>query len=127
MNNKIKLPSDKKFGLFFSAIFLIVYFYFLYFKSQNLLYLILTSISLALISFIKPSILNKLNFAWYKFGILLSKLFSPLILGLIFFFIITPIAIFMKIINRDHLDLKNKKKDTYWKNYDGNTNMKDQF
>lgn len=127
MSKKILIPSDKKFGLFFCVVFFLIYFYFLFFKEQNFLYLLFIVFFLLIVSFIKPSILHKLNILWFKFGILLGKIISPIILTLIFFFIITPIAIIMKIINRDYLNIKNKEKNSYWKKYDNKINMKDQF
>tara|TARA_B100001540_G_C15619729_1_gene557067 strand:+ start:381 stop:770 length:390 start_codon:yes stop_codon:yes gene_type:complete len=129
MKNKIILPSNKKFGLFFSSIFFLVFVYFFLFKDEKIFYILFISIAFFLISILKPEILQKLNYLWFKFGILLGSIFSPVILGIIFFFIISPIAIFMKIINRDMLKKNfNSKKNTYWeiqeKKY---INMKDQF
>ena len=127
MKNKFKLPSDKKFGIFFSFIFIILYLYFLYIKNINILLFFLISIILLIISIFRPSILNKLNYLWYKLGIILGKIVSPIILSIIFLFLITPIAIFMKIIGRDYLNINDKNSNSYWKNYKNKINMKNQF
>ena len=127
MKNKIKLPSNKKFGIFFCFIFIILYSYFLYIKNINILLFLIISVILLIISIFKPSLLNKLNYLWYKLGIILGKIISPILLSIIFFVLITPIEIFMKIIGRDYLNIIDKNNNSYWKNYKNKINMKDQF
>ena len=73
-------------------------------------------------------LLNPLNILWFKFGIFLGKIISPLVMGVIFFFVVTPIAILMKILKKDLLDLKFNNNDTYWiKKDDYKSKMKNQF
>ena len=128
MNNKIVLPSNKKFGFFFSAIFLGIYLYILLINNYNSYFILILSFILALISIVRPNTLYKPNLLWFKFGIILGKIFSPLILGLIFFIIITPIAFFMKLIQRDALKLKKSKENSFWEKYENNKiNMKNQY
>jgi len=65
---------------------------------------------------------------WFKFGILLGNLISPIIMGLVYFFVITPIAMLLKIFNKDVLNLKQNKKNTYWiDKIKSESTMKDQF
>ena len=74
------------------------------------------------------SILYPLNKIWFKFGILLGKFVSPIVLGIIFFFVVTPIGILMKILGKDLLNLKNNNENSYWiKRSEIKSNMKDQF
>ena len=63
---------------------------------------------------INPKILLPLNKLWMKIGILLGMIVSPIIMGLIFFGIFTPIAFFMRLFGRDELRLRFKKKETHW-------------
>ena len=128
MIDDLDLPSNKKFGFFFSLILLALYLYLLFFNNLNYYQILAVSLILVFISIFSPNILTKANFLWFKFGLVLSKLFSPIILSVIFFIIITPVAIFMKIINRDLLKLKKKNEKSYWEKYENkNINMKDQY
>ena len=77
---------------------------------------------------INSKILNPLNNMWFKFGILLGKIISPLVMGVIFFFIVTPISIIMKILGKDILSLKKNNKRSYWiKKSNIISKMKNQF
>ena len=120
---ELKIPSEKNFGITFSTIGILIFLYLLYFDNFNL-YILLISISLLLISFLIPKILKVPNIIWFRFGILLSKIMTPLILGFIFFGVLGPIAILRKIFNF------NKKKEYFtWKktNKDDKINFKKQF
>ena len=76
----------------------------------------------------KPDLLDPLNKAWMTLGLLLGKIITPLILGVIFFGIFSPIAIFFKIIGRDELRLEFKLRKTYWKSlHDKELNFNNQF
>lgn len=119
------LPSNKKFGILFSLIFLIIFFYL-----SNNLFLILSIVFLVL-SFFYSSFLQPLNNLWFKLGILLGIIVSPIVLGCIFFLLITPISLIGKIFQRNPLKLyldKNIK--TYWISRDDNftkENFNNQF
>lgn len=114
-NSKITLPSNRKFGLFFSVVFSIVSSYFFYLKNNLWFYIFgLLALVFIIITLINNDFLGPLNKLWFKFGLLLGKVVSPIVLGLIFFGIFTPIAIFMRLIGRDELRLKYKNQLTYW-------------
>jgi len=105
--SKLKTPSEKSFGITFSIIFFGLTIYF-YFKSGNLNYfLFITGILLILISFTSPKLLKFPNFLWFKFGIFLSKIMTPLILSIIFYAVVAPMGIVYKLFN------KNNKKTTW--------------
>jgi len=112
-----QLPSNKSFGYFFAFIFFVIGSYFLF---ANLFFLYVIFFSLSIFFFFLIFfflyylfILNKL---WMKFGMVLATIINPIILGFIFLFIFTPIGLFFKLIKRDELGLKVKKKISYWKN-----------
>ena len=112
-----KLPSERSFGYFFSAILIISAAYSVYkghSESIAASLFALGGIFLA-ISIIKPILLGPFNRAWFMLGMLLGKFVSPIVMGVMFFLMITPIAILMRIRGRDVLGLR-KKKDaaTYW-------------
>tara|TARA_B100000902_G_scaffold59136_1_gene66156 strand:- start:653 stop:1069 length:417 start_codon:yes stop_codon:yes gene_type:complete len=113
--SEIELPSNKKFGYFFTLIFLIITGYFFLNKSLNLAYVFATiSITLFFITITKADLLLYPNKLWIQFGLLLGMIISPIVLGVLFFVLFTPTAILMKIFGRDELRIKFKKNTSYW-------------
>ena len=96
--DNITLPSDRKFGFFFTFVFLIALIYF-YFKETYIPFhiLVLFFIVFFLLTIFKPDILRPLNRLWMSFGFVLGIIIGPLIMGVIFFVIFTPIGILMKL------------------------------
>jgi len=89
--------------------------------------LIISFIFLSL-GLINSRILTPLNRLWFKFGLLLGKFISPIIMGIIFFIVVTPIGIIMRLFKKDLLNLKFNKKETYWIDKKGpKSKMKNQF
>ena len=115
--SKVKLPSNHKFGFFFSIIFLLASFYSHYIDSEIMVYIFSALFGIFLVvTIINAKVLLPLNKLWMKFGILIGMIVSPIVLGIIFFGIFTPIAILMRLAGRDELHLRFKKKKTYWIN-----------
>lgn len=113
--SEIKLPSNKKFGYFFSIIFLITAFYLFYLSNKTMGYiLVILTLVFFLITLINSNLLLPLNKFWMKFGLLLGMIISPMVLGIIFFGLLTPYGIIMRIVGRDELRLKKKKANTNW-------------
>ena len=113
--SEIELPSNKKFGYFFTLIFIIIAGYFFINKSLNLAYIFVTiSITLFFITLVKADLLSYPNKLWIRFGLLLGMIISPIVLGVLFFILFTPTAILMKLFGRDELRLKFKKNTSYW-------------
>ena len=129
--NKQLLPSNKTFGLFFSLIFFLVFIWLVIYNESFSILFISLSILFLVLAFFKPSYLYVLNFFWYKFGRFLQFLFTPIIMFLTFFLLITPISILMKIFSRKQLMNLNfkKKSNSYWiyEKADKKLNMKDPF
>lgn len=111
----VKLPSNRKFGLFFALIFLITS---IYFYKQNIITLFylfgVLFIIFLILAIIKPIILIPLNKLWMRIGLILGMIVNPIVIGSIFFVIFTPIAIFMRLLRRDELFLQFKKKKSFW-------------
>jgi len=131
MDNKLKIGSNKSFGIVFSIFFALITLYIFYkFKNINFL-LIFLSILFLILGLIKSKLLTPLNILWFKFGIILSKIISPIIMALIFFGVVTPLALLAKLVKKDFLELdkeKNKKRLSYWiKKKKYNNSMRDQF
>ena len=113
--SEIELPSNKKFGYFFTSIFSLVSMYFLINSvlSWAILFAII-GVIFFIITFVKANLLLPLNKLWMRFGLLLGKIISPLVFGIIFFAIFTPVAFLMRLSGRDELRLKFKNKTSYW-------------
>ena len=128
-NIDLKLPSNKSFGLFFTFIFTGLSFVF--YQLDNL---ILTLISfsigqvLLITSIIKPDFLTFFNKCWMLFGFMLGKITTPIIVGIIFYILITPISIILRLFGRDELNLvKDKNASSYWKNMSDKDSYKSSF
>ena len=126
--DEVKLSSNRSFGVVFFIVFLLIGLYpFLKGNDLRIWSLIISFIFLAL-GLINSRILTPLNRLWFKFGLLLGKFISPIIMGIIFFIVVTPIGIIMRLFNKDLLNLKFNKKETYWIDKKGpKSKMKNQF
>ena len=114
--SKIELPSNRKFGFFFTFVFFIVASYF-FLKNSILISYIFFALAavLSLITFVNEHALLPLNKLWMKFGQLIGIIVSPIVLGIIFFGIFTPYSLLMRLFGRDELQLKFGKRESYWK------------
>ena len=124
----IKISSNRSFGIVFFFVFLIISFYPLLNDNNVRIWALIISLIFLVLGAINSKVLTPLNKVWFKFGLLLGKVISPLIMGIIFFSVVTPISLFMKIIKKDLLNLKFNKNKSYWidKN-DPKSKMKNQF
>ena len=127
--NKIKISTNRNFGLVFFIIFLIVSFWPLMHSEPIRIWAIFVSLLFLILGLTDSKTLTPLNKLWFKFGIILGNVVSPIVMGLIFFLVVTPIGLFMKIIGKDFLNLKyDNKKKTYWIKRDKPTgSMRRQF
>ena len=124
----IKMPSNKNFGIVFFVVFLFFGLYALIINDKFNILLFLVSIIFLILGLLNSKILQPLNWIWFKFGLFLGAIISPLIMAIIFFMIVTPMGIIMRIINKDILNLKYNNKSTYWiKKKPLMSSMKDQF
>lgn len=113
--SEIELPSNRKFGFFFTFVFAVAGAYFYY--SANLSWACASAIAaliFLLVTLIKSDALLPLNKMWMRFGLLLGMVVSPIVLGIIFFGLFTPIAILMRLSGRDELRLKFGHKVSHW-------------
>ena len=126
--DEIKTSSNRSFGIVFFIVFLLVAIY-PFFKNGDirLWSLIISSIFLIL-GLINSNILTPLNKIWFKFGIFLGKMISPVIMGIIFFLVVTPIGFIMRLMGKDVLSLKFNNNKSYWiEKTDPKSKMKNQF
>ena len=112
---EIELPSNKKFGYFFTLVFGIASTFSFTIESMNWCYIFGTlAVLFLLITTSKADLLLPLNMFWLRFGLLLGKIINPIVLGLIFFGLFTPLALMMRLFGRDELRLKIIDKSSYW-------------
>ena len=114
-NSDIILPSNKKFGFTFAIIFFCIAFY-IYIHDYYVFAILALTVGILffIISLIKDDALLPLNKLWMSFGFILGKIISPIVLGIIFFGIFTPISIIMRLFGRDELKIKIKNSNTKW-------------
>ena len=126
---KEKLPSNRNFGLVFFVFFLIIGLWPLLGTNEIRYWSIFFSVIFFLLGITNSKLLNPLNKIWFNFGILLGKMISPLVMGIIFFLVVTPIGVIMRVFGKDILSLKyNKKNKSYWIEKNGpKSKMKNQF
>ncbi len=109
------LPSNRKFGWFFAAVFAAFGAY-AYRKAWGELAatVLILSVLFAAAALVAPQLLSPLNRLWYALGLLLGKIVSPIVLGIIFFVLITPISLITRLFGRDELKMKKRPVDSYW-------------
>ncbi|MDC0146193.1 SxtJ family membrane protein [Amylibacter sp.] len=113
--SEIELPSNRKFGFFFTFVFAATAAYFFHSASITWAYVFVTAaLIFLLITLIKSDVLLPLNKLWMRFGLLLGMIVSPIVLGIIFFGLFTPIAILMRLSGRDELRLRFSHKVSHW-------------
>lgn len=127
------LPSNRKFGIFFTLIFIGITFYFFWKNITGLGTISFVIAALfAIVTIIKDKLLFPLNKLWMRFGFLLGSIISPIFLGIFFYVIFTPLGILLRYFGRDELRLKLSDKESYWRlrsdNIDNNNeSFKNQF
>tara|TARA_B110000003_G_scaffold12759_1_gene12791 strand:- start:70 stop:453 length:384 start_codon:yes stop_codon:yes gene_type:complete len=124
----VKIGSNRSFGIVFFAVFLIIAIYPLINSGELRLWSLIISITFLVLGLVNSKILNPLNKFWFKFGIFLGKIISPFVMGIIFFLVVTPIGLLMRLLNKDLLNLKFNNSHSYWiEKTEPRSKMKNQF
>ncbi len=126
--NDIKIGSNRSFGIVFFIVFLIISIYPMLNNENIRIWSLIISFIFLVLGIFNSKLLNPINKIWFKLGLILGKIVSPIVMGIIFFFVVTPIALLMKILQKDLLNLKFNKNNTYWIEKSGpKSKMKNQF
>ena len=126
--SEIKVGSNRSFGIVFFVVFLLIGLYPLLKNNDIRIWSLIVSSAFLLLGLKNSKILTPLNILWFKFGMMLGKYVSPIVMGLVFFLVVTPTGIIMKIFNKDLLKLKKRNINSYWiKRDDQKSDMKNQF
>ena len=124
----VKIGSNRSFGIVFFVVFLIIAIYPLINGDEIRLWFLITSLIFLFLGLVNSKILNPFNKLWFKFGIFLGKIISPLVMGIIFFLVVTPIGLLMRLLNKDLLNLRFNNNGSYWIEKSGpKSKMKNQF
>ena len=128
-NPKIKINSNRSFGIVFFFVFVIVSLWPLINENSLRVWSIFVAIIFLILGLMNSKLLTPLNILWFKFGKLLGFIIAPIVMGIVFFVVITPTGLIMKIIGKDLLNNKyNNKNKSYWINRDKTkSTMKQQF
>ena len=128
MQEKIKLPSNRNFGLVFFTVFLLIALWPILNNNDLRIWSLIVSLVFLVFGSLNSKLLTPFNKLWFKFGILLGNIIAPIIMGIIFFLVVTPTGLIMKILKKDLLKLKNNNSDTYWLEKDNSNNsLRNQF
>ena len=127
--SKIKISSNRNFGLVFFVVFLIVALWPLKYEEDIRLWSLVLSIIFFILGILNSQLLTPLNKLWFKFGMFLGLIVSPIVMGIVYFLVVTPIGIFMRLLGKDLLKTsKAKNASTYWiKRINKQGTMKKQF
>ena len=124
----IKVGSNRSFGIVFFVVFLLIAFYPFTYGEEIRIWSAVISLIFLVLGLLNSKILTPLNKLWFKFGIFLGKIISPVIMGIIYFLVVSPIGLIMRLLGKDLLNLKYNKNKSYWIEKNGpKSKMKNQF
>ena len=127
--DSVKIPSNRSFGFLFFIVFLAISLWPLISQEDLRLWALILSLIFLILGILNSKILTPLNKLWIKFGIFLGNIVSPVVMGVVFFIVVTPIGLIMRLLGKDLLRVnKNESTFTYWIDREKKTDtMKRQF
>ena len=128
MKTKIKLPTNRNFGMVFSIVFLLISLWPLLSQNEIRIWSLTISGIFFILGIFNSKLLLPLNKIWFKFGMFLGNFIAPIVMGIVFFLVVTPTGLIMRLLGKDLLNLKKNNKNSYWIEKDNsNSNLKNQF
>ena len=109
-----EISSNRSFGIIFFIVFLLISIWPILDGQTIRVWSLAVSLIFLILGILNSKILGPLNLAWIKFGEILGRFIAPIVMGIVFFLIITPIGLFMRIIGKDFLNTKFSKVSSYW-------------
>ena len=104
MSQAVPLPSDRSFGLTFTVVFLLISAWAVWTGRITLgLSFAVASVATLFVAWLRPALLHRPNRAWMRFGAALHVVVSPIVLGAIYFGVVAPVGIVMRLAGRDAL------------------------
>ena len=127
-NNEIKISSNKSFGIVFAIVFFLIALWPIINSNDIRIWSLIVSIIFLILGLMNSSILTPINKIWFRLGILLGNFIAPIVMGIIFFFVVTPIGLIMRLLGRDLIKLKKNNENSYWiEKKDAESSMRKQF
>jgi hypothetical protein len=126
----IQIGSEKAFGIVFAVVFVIVALFPLIDGGDVWLWSLGIAAAFLLCAFVAPAVLRPLNIVWFKFGLLLHKIMTPLVMGVLFFLTVVPTGLIFKMLGKDPLRLKRQPTaESYWikRDHERTGTMNNQF
>ena len=128
MKKNIRIGSNRSFGIVFFIVFFIIGLWPLLNENEVRIWAVLISLVFLILGILNSKILTPLNKVWFKFGIFLGNFVAPIVMGFIYFLVVTPTGILVRVFKKDLLNLKKSKERTYWIEKNGKNNtMKNQL
>ena len=129
MNYKdIKIGSNRSFGVVFFVVFLLIGLWPILKGNELRIWSIVISLIFLILGILNSKILTPFNKVWFRFGIFLGNFISPIIMGIVFFLVVTPTGLIMKLFRKDLINLRKNNSSTYWIEKKGiKSSMKNQF
>ena len=109
-----KISSTRSFGILFCIVFAIIAVWPIMNGEPLRIWLIPISFIFLVLGLLNSKLLKPLNLIWIKFGELLGRIIAPIVMAIIYFLIVTPIGLFMRLIGKDLLNTKFSKVNSYW-------------
>ena len=126
--DEVKISSNRSFGIVFFVVFLIISLFPLLKGGEPRLWSLVISLIFLTLGILNSKILTPFNKVWFRFGIFLGNFISPIIMGIVFFLVVTPTGLIMKLLRKDLINLKKNNSNTYWiEKKDIKSSMKNQF
>ena len=128
MTKNLKISSNRSFGLVFFFVFLLIGIWPILNGEDIRKWSLIISIAFLILGLLNSKILTPFNKAWFKFGIFLGNFISPVVMGVVYFFVVTPTGLIMRLFKKDLINLKKNNKNTYWiEKKQTKSSMKNQF
>ena len=127
--NNIKAGSIRSFGIVFFFVFTIIALYPLLNNHEIRFWSLIIGFIFLFLGMVESPLLKPLNLIWFKFGLFLGKMIAPIIMGIVYFIVVFPTFLILKLFKRNYLNIKyERNKNSYWINVENKqTTMRDQF
>ena len=127
-NSKIKISSNRSFGFVFFVVFFVISLWPILSENEIRIWSLILSVIFLILGILNSKILTPLNKVWFRFGIFLGNFIAPIVMGIVFFLVVTPTGILAKLFKKDLINLKKNNDKTYWvEKKETISNMKNQF
>ena len=127
-HKNIKISSNRSFGFVFFVVFFVISLWPILSENEIRIWSLILSVIFFILGILNSKILTPLNKVWFRFGIFLGNFIAPIVMGIVFFLVVTPTGILAKLFKKDLINLKKNNDKTYWvEKKETISNMKNQF